>query len=139
MCCSARLVVICLSRASTDQKQYIHAVIFGAPFTPTKKFLDALPHGVPDAVYHGPTSFMPLTYDPYAECREMGIFREVGSHVFQSVNAAEIVERIMKSRAMYEERQRKKGEKAVGEDAVRRRELLEGEAKELEDNRRVHR
>ena len=78
---------------------------------------------------------MPLTYDPYSECKELGIFREVGAHAFANVNAAEIVERIMKSRAMYEERQRKKGEKAVGEEAVKRREQLEREAKQLEEER----
>ena len=58
----------------------------------------------------------------------MGIFQEVGPHDFQHVNAAEVVERIMKSRTMYEERQRLKGEKTIGEEAVRRREKLEQEA-----------
>lgn len=52
----------------------------------------------------------------------MGIFQEVGPHDFQDVNAGEIVQRIMRSRALYEERQRVKGEKAVGEQEARRRE-----------------
>ena len=111
-----------------NRRQYIHAVVFSAPFTPSKAYLEALPYGTPSAVYHGPTSFVPLTYDPYVAAKQMGIFREVGSHDFQHVNAGEVVERIMKSRAMYEERQRLKGEKAIGEDAVLRREKLEAEA-----------
>ncbi|MCJ1389230.1 hypothetical protein MMC18_002086 [Xylographa bjoerkii] len=116
------------------QCRYINSVIFSAPFTPTKAYLTDLPYGIPDAVYHGPTSFMPLTYDPYTAPRELGIFHEVDKHDFQNVDAGEIVQRIMKSRALYEERQRAKGEKGVGEEAVRRREKLEQEAKVLEGN-----
>ena len=94
-----------------------------------------LPYGTPDVVYHGPTAFMPLTYDPYIAPREMGIFQEVARHDFQDVNAGEIVQRIMRSRALYEERQRAKGVKAVGEEAVRRREKMKQEAKDLEKSR----
>lgn len=108
--------------------QYIHSLIFSAPFTPTSAYLSSLPYGTPHAVYHGPTAFMPLTSDPYTAPRAMGIFQEVARHDFQDVNAGEIVQRIMRSRALYEERQRVKGEKAVGEEAVRRRQ--EGEGKE---------
>ena len=74
---------------------------------------------------------MPLTYDPYTAPREMGIFQEVAQHDFQDINAGEIVQRIMRSRALYEERQRAKGVKAVGEEAVRRREKMEQEAEDL--------
>ena len=80
---------------------------------------------------------MPLTYDPYVAAKEMDIFQEVFDHDFQHVNAEEIVQRIMKSRAMYEERQRKKGEKAVGEEAARLREKMEQEAKEKESQRAI--
>ncbi len=73
---------------------------------------------------------MPLTYDPYVDAKELGIFRQVPSHPYQKVNAGEIVERILKSREAFAERQRKKGEKAVGEDAVRRREEMEREVAE---------
>ena len=54
----------------------------------------------------------------------------MSKHAFQDVNAGQIVQRIMKSRAMYEERQRAKGGKAAGEEAVRIRERLEVEAAE---------
>jgi len=114
------------------QCKYVNAVIFGAPFTPTKSYLTSLPWGTPDAVYHGPTSFMPLTYDPYIAAKDMGIYNEIGSHDFQNVNAGEIVQRIMKSRDMYEARQRAKGEKAVSEQAHREREKLE-EAQRLKE------
>lgn len=78
--------------------------------------MENLPLGVPDAVYHGPTTFIPLTYDPYTAPKRMGIFRETDAHDFQHVNAGEIVERILKSREAYEERQRAKlGKSAVEE------------------------
>jgi len=80
-----------------------------------------MPWGVPDVVYHGPTTFIPLTYDPYVAPREMGIFREVERHPFQAVNAGEIVERILRSRNAYEERQRAKLQKGIIEQASKER------------------
>ena len=81
-----------------------------------------MPLGKPDVVYHGPTTFIPLTYDPYTDPKQMGIFQEVGDHAFQHVNAGEIVGRILKSREAYEARQRAKLEKAVAEDLVKAQE-----------------
>jgi len=118
------------------QCRYINALIVSAPFTPSKAYLTNFPFGrLPDAVYHGPTAFMPLTYDPYLAAKELGIYEEIGEHAFQNVNAGEIVQRILRSREMYEARQRAKGEKAAGEDAVKRREEMEREAKALEEER----
>ena len=68
---------------------------------------------------------MPLEYDPYADAKAMEIFQEVGEHDFSQVNAGEIVMRIMQGRQAFEERQRRKGQKAVGEEAAREREMLE--------------
>jgi len=76
---------------------------------------------------------MPLTYDPYTAPKEMGIYREIGEHDFSSVNAGQIVQRILKSRDMYEERQRVKGVKGIGEEATRRRERMEEEQKVKEE------
>lgn len=81
-----------------------------------------MPLGVPDVVYHGPTTFMPLTYDPYSAPKRMGIFKETDSHLFQHVNAGEIVERILKSREAYEERQRTKLQKGVIEELEKSKE-----------------
>lgn len=75
---------------------------------------------------------MPLTYDPYAVAKTLNIYREVANHEFQNVNAAEIVARIMKSRALYEERQRKKGEKGVSEEAEKIRQEMEREQQRRE-------
>ncbi|PMB72193.1 Ethanolamine-phosphate cytidylyltransferase [Beauveria bassiana] len=117
------------------QCKYINAVVFGAPFTPTEPYLTNLPWGTPSAVYHGPTKFMPLTYDPYTAPKALGIYRQVGAHEFADVNAGQIVERIMKSREMYEARQRAKGVKAAGEAAAREREILEEEQKKKQAER----
>lgn len=81
-----------------------------------------MPLGVPSAVYHGPTTFIPLTYDPYTAPKRMGIFKEVDSHPFQHVNAGEIVGRILKSREAYEERQRAKMQKSIIEDLAKSKE-----------------
>jgi ethanolamine-phosphate cytidylyltransferase len=115
--------------------QYIHGVVFGAPFTPTETYLSSLPLGTPSAVYHGPTAFMPLTYDPYTAPKAMGIYRQIGEHAFSDVNAGQIVQRIMRSRDLYEERQRKKGVKAGIEAAARHREKLEEEQRKREAER----
>ncbi|KAH7325705.1 hypothetical protein B0I35DRAFT_405065 [Stachybotrys elegans] len=117
------------------QCKYINAVVFGAPFTPSKSYLTSLPWGTPDAVYHGATSFMPLTYDPYTAARDMGVYNEIGEHAFSHVNAGQIVQRIMKSREMYEARQRAKGVKAEVEAAARQREILEEEQRQKEAER----
>nr|POF16556.1 ethanolamine-phosphate cytidylyltransferase [Quercus suber] len=119
------------------QCQYIHAVVFGAPYTPTAAFLSALPAAsqtqLPDAVYHGPTSFMPsaFTADPYADAKSAGVFIETPPHAFQDVNSAQIVQRILDNRIQYEERQRKKGVKNVGEEAQRAREKMKLEQKAM--------
>lgn len=65
----------------------------------------------------------------------MGIFREIGNHEFEEVNAGTIVQRIMKSRDLYEARQKAKGMKAEIEAAQRRRELLEEEQRKVEEQR----
>lgn len=81
-----------------------------------------MPTGVPSAVYHGPTTFIPLTYDPYTAPKQMGIFKEIERHDFQDVNAGQIVQRILKSREAFEERQRAKLQKAIVEEAVKQKE-----------------
>ncbi|OBT55178.1 hypothetical protein VE04_04484 [Pseudogymnoascus sp. 24MN13] len=55
-----------------QQCKYVSAVVVGAPFAPSSAYLSSMPWGTPDAVYHGPTSFMPLTYDPYAAAKAWG-------------------------------------------------------------------
>ncbi|KAK2748691.1 hypothetical protein FQN57_000272 [Myotisia sp. PD_48] len=104
------------------QCRYVHAVLFAAPFTPTEQYLRSFPFGMPDTVYHGPTTFIPLNYDPYEEPKKLGIFKEINSHPFQHVNAGEIVQRIMKSREAFEKRQQAKLLKALNEDELKRRE-----------------
>jgi ethanolamine-phosphate cytidylyltransferase len=103
------------------QCKYIHAIIFCAPFTPNQSFLQTMPWGVPSAVYHGPTTFIPLTYDPYVAPKNMGVFREIDNHPFRHVNAGEIFVRISRSRGEYEERQRRKMLKGLIEEESKRR------------------
>ena len=117
------------------QCKYIHSAIFGAPFSLSKAFLHTLPYNPESplaAVYHGKTTFMPLAFDPYAVAKTLGLYTEIANHEFQNVNAAEIVSRIMKGRALYEERQRKKGEKGMTEEVEKIRQEMEREQKRKE-------
>ena len=123
------------------QCQYIHSVIFSAPYTPSKSYLSSLPSGTPNILYHGPVySTMTLdsssaAADPYTDAKAMGIFAETPEHEFQDVNSAQIVRRILDKRHEYEERQKKKGEKVVGEEAQHRREVMEREAEREREKR----
>ncbi|KIW12938.1 hypothetical protein PV08_08125 [Exophiala spinifera] len=107
------------------QCKYIHAVVFGAPFVPSIPYLESIPFGKVDAVYHGPTSYLTSSFDPYTDAKKMGILRQIEAHPYAHVNAEEIVGRILKGREAFEERQRRKGQKAIGEEAAREKELLE--------------
>ena len=113
------------------QCKYIHSIVLGAPFTPSKTYLSQLPACTktskqhPDVLYHGPTAYMPSPNDPYTDAKALGIWRLTPAHDFADVNAAQIVQRILDNRVQYEERQRKKGVKGVGEEAARRREQME--------------
>jgi len=107
------------------QCKYVHAVIFGAPFAPSKPYLQTMPIGPVTAVYHGPTAFIPLDYDPYVDAKALGLLKQISDHSFKHVNAGEIMSRIIKGREAFEERQRRKGQKAVGEEAARLKELEE--------------
>ncbi|KAJ2897298.1 putative ethanolamine-phosphate cytidylyltransferase [Zalerion maritima] len=98
------------------QCRYVNAAIFGAPFSPNKAYLGELPFGTPDAVYHGPTDFMGLEYDPYEAPKAMGIFHEVPKHGYEEINAEAIVNRIMLNRQQYLERQQAKAKKAQNEE-----------------------
>ena len=106
-------------------------MLFNSPLSLPANFLKNLPYGLPAAIYNGPTKFMPTTFDPYDEAKQLDIYHELPRHDYLNVNAGEIVERILKGRAMYEERQRIKGAKGVGEEAVRRRESMERKAEEV--------
>ncbi|KAA8893298.1 hypothetical protein FN846DRAFT_546823 [Sphaerosporella brunnea] len=100
------------------QCRYVDSLVLSAPFIPDANFLDTLEKtygGKIEAVYHGPTAFMDGEEDTYAVAKERGIYREVGAHPFQDINAGTIVTRILHRKDLYEERQRKKGIKAQKE------------------------
>ena len=88
---------------------------------------------MPSAVYQGPSSDTLETsstksntnpdQDPYAAAKALNIYRQIPKHAFSHVNAREIVQRILKSRDLYEARQRAKGVKAEAEAEARRREV----------------
>lgn len=100
--------------------QYINALILNAPFTPAASYLHFLPAGRIAAIYHGPHATLENpegegNRDPYAAAKEMGLCILMVGHGYADVNAKSIVKRILENRALYEERQRKKGVKMVRE------------------------
>jgi ethanolamine-phosphate cytidylyltransferase len=90
-----------------------------------------MPWGTPDAMYQGPS---PRQSDRFTAVKEMGIYKQLGEHAFSGVTASQIVDRIMKSRSTYEERQRKKGAKVAGEEAQKLREQMEEEQRLKEES-----
>lgn len=100
---------------------HISSVIFDAPFSPSRNFLEALPFGRLDAVYHGPTKFMPSEHDPYTDAKDMGIYHEIGPHGLEHINAELIMSRIVNQRGLFEARQRQKASKAEIEQIERQR------------------
>ncbi|KAK5116661.1 hypothetical protein LTR62_007335 [Meristemomyces frigidus] len=126
------------------QCKYVHAVVFGAPDNTNPEFLGSLPAckaneaELPSAIYNsnarnpgskGHDAFADARnpgskgHDAFVDARALGLYVEIQEHDFQDVNAAQIVSRILEKRSEYEERQRKKGVKSVGEGAIRRLEM----------------
>lgn len=110
------------------QCRYIDAVVINAPYAPDAAFLDQVGEkfgGKVEAVWHGPTEVIPIDEDdaavtgpemqpeadPYSEAKRRCIYKETGHHEYEDVTPGSIVQRILKKRELYEERQRKKGYK----------------------------
>ena len=91
---------------------HVSSVIFDAPYSPSRKFLESMPFGRVDAIYHGATKFMPSEEDPYFEAKEMGIFEELEPHGWENLNAELIMSRIVEQRVSFEARQRQKAAKS---------------------------
>lgn len=88
---------------------YIDAVVLGVPFIPTRDTLAKFP-GKVTAVFHGPTHIDDSTYD---EVKRKGLFRTIPDHPYKDMDTASIVNRVLENKALFEERQRKKGWKAI--------------------------
>ncbi len=113
------------------QCRYVDAIILGAPYIPDTNFIKTLqdPQGVNwhiDGIYHGPTPEVAISengensstdayINPYAEAIRLGLFKQIGPHKYDNISTKEIVDRVLENRAIYEERQRKKGWKSQRE------------------------
>ena len=88
-------------------------VIIGAPYAVTKAFFAKLPYKV-DVVVHGKTAVLPDVdgTDPYAWPKQLGLYQEVETpYAWMSTDS--VIDRIVKNRRLYEERNRRKLEKAA--------------------------
>jgi len=88
--------------------KHVSEVVIGAPYTVTSELMD---HFHIDMVVHGKTPLMPDVdgSDPYAEPKRRGKFRSVESD--SDLTTQIIVERIIRHRLTYEERNKKKEKK----------------------------
>jgi ethanolamine-phosphate cytidylyltransferase len=94
--------------------RYVDEVIIGAPYSVTK---DVLSKVAPVAVVvHGVNSTERDMdgSDPYALPKSLGIYKEI-EHNMSSISTSTVIERIIQQRQLYEERQRRKREKAMAE------------------------
>ncbi|KAH3663344.1 hypothetical protein OGAPHI_005334 [Ogataea philodendri] len=93
------------------QSAYIDGIVLGAPYKPTAAFLASF--DVPVAkVFHGPTSEHD---DPYDDVKQLGLYENLGRHEYDHISTEDIASRVLKNRAAYEERQRRKGWKSEHE------------------------
>ncbi len=90
--------------------QYVDEVVIGAPEKLTKEFLKGLNVQV---VVHGkdPTPLCEDGSDPYEAAKELGIYVEIDSE--STLTTSVIVERIVKARQQYEERNQRKEAKEL--------------------------
>lgn len=95
------------------QCRYVDAIIIGAPYEPTEKFLTKI-GGPVSAVFHGPTPIDGLVYDGVRT-----LFKDVGPHKYDHMNTEFIVNRVLDNRKAYEDRQRRKGWKSDVEAKLR--------------------
>ncbi|CAG5127882.1 unnamed protein product, partial [Candidula unifasciata] len=90
--------------------RYVSEVVIGAPYSVTP---DLMEHFKVDLVCHGMTPVMPDVdgSDPYAEPKRLGKFMTIDSK--NDLTTQMIIERIIKHRLEYEERNRRKEEKEL--------------------------
>lgn len=100
------------------QCKYVDCVVIGAPYAPTKTFLDKLP-GPVLTVFHGPTPVDSGVYDGV-----QSLLKQLPTHKFDEMNTEFIVKRVLENKAAYEERQKRKGWKGEIEKKIRAEELL---------------
>ncbi|WPK23330.1 hypothetical protein PUMCH_000568 [Australozyma saopauloensis] len=100
------------------QCKYVDSVVIGAPYEPSKQFLNKLP-GPVVTIFHGPTPVDEGVYDEVLD-----LLKQLPAHKFDDMNTEFIVNRVLENKAAYEERQRKKGWKGEIEKKIRDEELL---------------
>lgn len=88
--------------------KYVNEVVIGAPYEVTK---DLMEHFKVDVVVHGQTLIKSELGDPYAVPKTMGKFVMIDSG--SKITTEQIVERIIKNRLEYEERNMKKEKKEI--------------------------
>lgn len=111
------------------QCKYVDAVIVGSPFVPHENFVvQAHRNNINiTKILHGPTPVViekaTKEFDPYEYAKSHDMFEAIGPHKFDDVSSSTIVDRVLRYKEQYEERQKKKGWKAENESALRQQEI----------------
>ncbi|KAI5953857.1 MUQ1 [Candida margitis] len=96
------------------QCRFVDGIVLNAPYEPTKEFLGRIGNVI--KVYHGPTEVDETVYDGVRgegkgeEAK--GMFETLPKHKYDHMSTEFIVDRVLQNKAVYVERQKKKGWKA---------------------------
>ncbi|KAI5957471.1 MUQ1 [Candida theae] len=112
------------------QCRYVDGIVLNAPYVPTVEFLSRIGDVV--KVYHGPTEVDESVYDEVRDKEKTegdGLFEALPKHKYDHMSTEFIVERVLQNKAMYVERQKKKGWKAEIEKVLEANERNKGKEK----------
>lgn len=119
------------------QCRYVDGIVLNAPYVPTRQFLARIGNVV--KVYHGPTDVDESVYDEVAKKNEdngggagAGVYETLPKHKYDHMSTEFIVDRVLQNKAVYVERQKKKGWKAEMEKVLEANERNKRNAEEGE-------
>lgn len=87
------------------QCRYVDGIVLNAPYIPSPDFFARIGNVI--KVYHGPTD---IGEDIYQEVKDK--YETIPHHKYDNINTELIVSRVLKNKAAFEERQKKKGWKS---------------------------
>ena len=108
------------------QCKYVDGIVLNAPYVPTLEFLSRIGNVV--RVFHGPTEVDASVYQEVSGKSNGKVeFETLPKHKYDHMSTEFIVDRVLQNKALYIERQKKKGWKAEVEKVFEAKEKAKGE------------
>lgn len=108
------------------QCKYVDGIVLNAPYVPTLEFLSRIGNVV--RVFHGPTEVDASVYEEVSgKSNGKVVFETLPKHKYDHMSTEFIVDRVLQNKALYVERQKKKGWKAEVEKVLEAKEKAKGE------------